>query len=183
LTPPTAEPSIPLQKATASPFTVTGLIPGVAYRFQVQASTTVGLAAKSTRSNAVTVTTVPGAPLIGVATAGNGAASVAFTAPVDTGGLPITSYIATCGGVTGSGMSSPVSVVGLLNGGAGQCTVAAVNAAGTGASSSASNVIQPRDTVPALPILVTAFNSTNGIYILVQAPIAQGSTAVSDLSR
>ena len=50
---------------------------------------------------------VPGAPTIGAATAGNGQASVTFTAPGDNGGSQITGYTVTCvssnGGATGTG--------------------------------------------------------------------------------
>ncbi len=39
--------------------------------------------------------TVPNAPTIGTATAGDGQATISFTAPVNNGGSPITSYTAT----------------------------------------------------------------------------------------
>ena len=42
--------------------------------------------------------TVPGAPTIGAATAGNTSAAIAFTAPSVTGGSVITSYTVSCTG-------------------------------------------------------------------------------------
>jgi uncharacterized repeat protein (TIGR01451 family)/uncharacterized repeat protein (TIGR02543 family) len=80
---------------------------------------------------------VPKAPTIGAATGGNQFARVNFTPPADDGGTAITGYVATCnpGGITGNGATSPVTVTGLTNGAGYTCSVAATNAAGTGASS------------------------------------------------
>jgi prepilin-type N-terminal cleavage/methylation domain-containing protein len=89
--------------------------------------------------------TVPGAPTIGTATAGNATSSVAFTAPVSNGGSAITSYTVTSSpeGITASGASSPITVTGLTNGTAYTFTVTATNAIGVSASSSASNSVTP----------------------------------------
>ena len=86
---------------------------------------------------------VPGAPTIGTATAGNGQASVAFTAPVSNGGAVITSYTVTSspGAITGTGTTSPIAVTGLTNGTAYTFTVTATNSAGTGVASAASNSV------------------------------------------
>lgn len=83
----------------------------------------------------------PGAPTIGAASAGNGQASVNFTTPSNNGGSPIVSYTVTCGSVFSSGSASPVTVTGLANGVAVNCSVTAMNAAGlTGAASSSVSV-------------------------------------------
>jgi YHYH protein/Fibronectin type III domain len=83
--------------------------------------------------------TVPGAPTIGAATAGDASASIAFTAPSSDGGATITGYTATCAGgtaaATGTATASPVSVSGLTNGTAYSCSVTAANSVGTGAAS------------------------------------------------
>ena len=81
------------------------------------------------------VATTPGAPTIGTATAGNAQLSVSFTPPSSTGGSPINSYTATCGGISGTANSSPIAVTGLVNGTPYTCTVSATNALGTGPSS------------------------------------------------
>ena len=87
---------------------------------------------------------VPSVPTVGSATAGNGSASVTFTAP-SFSKLPITSYTVTSspGNITGTGASSPVTVSGLSNGTAYTFTVKASTTSGTSASSSASNSVTP----------------------------------------
>lgn len=91
---------------------------------------------------------VPGAPIIGTATAGDRQASVTFTGPPNTGGSSITGYTVTSspGGLTGNGANSPVTVAGLTNGTAYTFTVTATNSVGTGNPSAASNSVTPQGT-------------------------------------
>jgi hypothetical protein len=95
--------------------------------------------------------TAPGAPANVTATAGNGQASVAWTAPSD-GGSPITSYTITpyVGStaqtpttVTGSPPLTSATVTGLTNGTSYTFTVSATNAIGTSAQSAPSNAVTP----------------------------------------
>ena len=76
---------------------ITGLTNGTAYTFTVAATNGVGTGDPSAASNSVTpeAPTVPGAPTIGRATAGNASASVNWTAPASDGGSPITGYVIT----------------------------------------------------------------------------------------
>jgi hypothetical protein len=135
----------------------------------VTATNSAGSANATSNATATIAGTVPGAPTIGTATAGNAQASVAFTAPTVTGGPSITSYTATSspGGITGSAASSPITVSGLTNGTAYTFTVTATNSIGTGAASSASNSVTPSaapttDTYfPYVPLLLET-TSTNG---------------------
>ncbi|MBU2225898.1 MAG: tandem-95 repeat protein [Gammaproteobacteria bacterium] len=99
--------------------------------------------------NAITasnVVTVPGAPTIGTATAGDTQASITFSAPGSNGGSAITSYTVTSnpGTFTGTGAGSPIVVTGLSNATAYTFTVTATNGVGTGSASGASNSITPK---------------------------------------
>jgi uncharacterized protein (TIGR03437 family) len=110
-----------------------------------QAGNSSYLAAPQVSRSFTVAAVVPGAPAIGVATAGNAQATIAFTAPASNGGSTITSYTVTSspGGLTGTGASSPVTVTGLTNGTAYTFTVTATNTAGTGTASAASNSVTP----------------------------------------
>ena len=111
-----------------------------------QAGNATYLAAPQITQSFAIAGSVPGAPSIVAASAGDGQASISFTAPSATGGSAITSYTATCtsmsGSASGTGTSSPILVSGLINGTAYQCSVAATNSLGTG-SSSASLPVSP----------------------------------------
>jgi hypothetical protein len=123
------------------------------------------------RTFTTSAVTAPDAPTIGAASPLNAAALVAFTAPANNGGLPITSYTATSspGGLTGSGAVSPIRVNGLTNGVAYTFTVTATNGVGTGAASAASGPVTPLDTLPTGSIIVTA-SSTNLAIITKNGP-------------
>ncbi|QIR15073.1 fibronectin type III domain-containing protein [Shewanella aestuarii] len=88
----------------------------------------------------------PDAPTIGTATAGDGEATVTFSAPSNNGGASISSYTVTSnpGGLTATGTGSPLTVTGLTNGTTYTFSVTATNAAGTSSSSSASNEVTPQ---------------------------------------
>jgi Fibronectin type III domain len=104
--------------------------------------------------------TVPGAPVIGTATAGNAAAAVTFSPPAPDGGSPVTSYTVTAtdlthpahGGQTATGKGSPLTVTGLANGDTYTLSVTATNAAGTGPRSAASNRVTPHAPAPTLSV-------------------------------
>ncbi len=93
--------------------------------------------------------TAPGAPTGVSATAGKSSATVTWSTPPSDGGTPITGYVVTP--YTGSTAGTPVTVGdvtsaavdGLANGTRYTFTVRAVNAAGTGAASAASNAVTP----------------------------------------
>lgn len=109
--------------------------------------------------------TVPGAPTIGAATAGNASASVAFTAPASNGGSAILDYTATSssGGFTATGASSPLTVSGLTNGTAYTFTVTARNAVGSSAASAASNSVTPA--LPAATAITLTGPTTGGVSV------------------
>lgn len=149
---------------------VTGLTNGTSYIFTVQAVNAIGTSTASAASNAVTPNsgpTVPGAPTIGTATAGDTEVSVAFSAPASDGNSTITSYLVTAspGGSTQSGVSSPISMTGLTNGTAYTFTVQAVNAVGTSTASSASNSATPLATLLSETFTGTTINTSKWVEV------------------
>jgi hypothetical protein len=123
----------------------TGLTNGTSYTFSVTATNDVGESAAGTAT--ATPITTPAAPTEIVAVPGSGSVGVSFTVPTDTGGAAISYYTVSTVPVGGgsiadvSGVSSPIMVSGLTNGQTYTFTVRAVNAAGTGSSSSSSTAI------------------------------------------
>ncbi len=135
---------------TASPILVTGLTNGKAYSFTVTATNSVGTGPASLSSNSVTPfqpISAPGAPSGVSASAGNGQATVYFTAPVSDGGSTITSYTVTSsvGNIIVTGSSSPINITGLTNGTEYTFTVTSANGVGTGPASAPSNSVIPSD--------------------------------------
>lgn len=152
----TASPGNITASSPSSPILVTGLTNGTAYTFTVTSSNAAGLNTVSVASNSVTpdasiVTTAPSAPVIGVATAGDGQASVNFIAPTSDGGSGITNYVVTIypAGTHAFGSGSPIVVTGLTNGVDYTFTVAAGNAIGGSAESAMSNSVRPGGSAPA----------------------------------
>ncbi|WP_241985742.1 MULTISPECIES: peroxidase family protein [Cryobacterium] len=133
---------------------VTGLTNGSSYTFQVAATNELGTSAFSAPSNAVTPLVPPavaGAPTIGTPTAGVASATVNWTAPAPNGEPEITGYsVRVFSGTTlvrtqaVTGNVGTVVVTELTNATAYTFDVAAVNAAGTGASSARSAAVTPR---------------------------------------
>ncbi len=163
-----------------SPCVVTGLANGTLYTFTVTASNITGPSAPSAASAAVTPATMPGAPTAVVATRGAGQASVAFTAPISTGGSPIIGYTVTSapGGLTATCPSSPCVVTALTNGTAYTFRVTATNAMGTSAPSTPSPSVTPA-TVPGAPTGVTATESANQASVAFTAPISTGGSPIT----
>ena len=92
---------------------------------------------------------VPGAPTIGTATAGDASAIVSWSAPASNGGSAITGYVVTpyigasAQTTTTVGNVTSTSVTGLTNGTAYTFRVAAINAVGAGGQSANSNPVTP----------------------------------------
>ncbi len=162
---------------------VLGLTNGTPYTFTLKASNAVGMSAASDPSASVTPATVPDAPAISSVTAGNGEASVVYTAPANNGGALITSYTATSlpGGFTGTVSQvgdGTIIVAGLTNGTDYTFTVTATNAAGMSAASLASVYVTPG--VPDAPTDVTAVAGDAMAIVSCTAPINDGGSAVTN---
>src|SRR5665647_2918632 len=135
---------------------ITGLTPNTTYYVKAYATNIVGTlygAEVSFTSSDI----VPDAPTAVLATGENGQAIVSFTAPASNDGTSITGYTVTSnpGGLTATGGSSPITIVGLTNGASYTFTVTATNAKGTGTPSTTSTAVIPA-TVPGIATAVVA---------------------------
>ena len=128
--------------STSSPVVITGLTNGTAYQVKLRAVNEVGDGAESAASSATTPYTVPSAPTLGTITPGDAELSVAFTLGGSGGSVVTNVEYSTDDGSSWTTPSpasttSPIVVTGLTNGTTYQVKVRAVNAAGSGAASSA----------------------------------------------
>ena len=172
--------------STTTSTTVTGLVNGTAYVFQVAAVNDAGTGSYSSASSSVTPATTPGAPTSVTATPGNASAAVSWTAPASNGAA-ITDYVVQSSSDSGSawstfadGISSSTSatVTGLTNGTSYVFRVAATNSVDTGDYSPATSAITPR-TVPGAPASVTSTPSNGSVSISFTAPASNGGSAIT----
>ncbi|MEG0259662.1 MAG: fibronectin type III domain-containing protein [Lysinibacillus sp.] len=185
----TASPGGVTETGTTGPITVTGLTNDTAYTFTVKATNVVGTSGASAASNSVTPSavppTVPEFPTNVSVTAGEGQATVNFTAPTSDGGSPVTGYKVKVykGGIeqaslNTTGKTSPITVTGLTNGTAYTFKVVATNAVGDSAESAASNEVTPV-TKPDAPTNVSATAGDNQATVNFTAPTSNGGSAIT----
>ena len=165
---------------TTSPVSISDLTNGTTYTILLKAFNEAG---SGPASSSVTVTpcTVPGAPTIGTATAGNTIATIAFTPPTSTGGSVITNYqYSIDGGSTYTAFSpadttSPVSITGLTNNTTYTVSLKAMNVAGNSTASSSVTVTP----VPYVSLAGSiAFNGTSKLLLSPGANIGGGAYTV-----
>ena len=134
--------------------------------------------------------TAPGAPTAVSASAGNGSASVTWTAPSN-GGSPITSYTITpyAGGVaqqattiSGNPPATSATVTGLANGTSYTFTVSATNAVGPGPVSAPSNAVTPSSVVtPSFVQQVSARGHAGSLAVTPGSAVAAGDRMVVEV--
>jgi fibronectin type 3 domain-containing protein len=166
-------------------YTNTGLTNGTTYYYKISALNTVGESVLSNELSATPATsaTVPGAPTLTSATAGNASVALVWTPPASNGGSPITGYTATAspGGASCSSAGLGCTVSGLSNGTTYSFSVTASNIVGTG---SASNTLSATPAavaaVPGAPQNVAASqNKPRGIALTWAAPASNGGATIT----
>jgi alpha-tubulin suppressor-like RCC1 family protein len=174
--------------STATTQTIPGLTNGFGYRFRVAARSAAGVGANSTLSPTYTPRSEPSQPTGVSAVAGNGQATVSWTAPVSNGGAAITGYAVVP--YIGAAAQSPVGfastattqvVTGLTNGTTYTFRVRAQNAAGFGSSSDPSAPVTPQGpiTVPGTPTGVTGTAGDGQVSLSWSAPASNGGSAIT----
>ncbi|HWB65715.1 MAG TPA: fibronectin type III domain-containing protein, partial [Mycobacteriales bacterium] len=176
--------------STATTQTVTGLTGGTAYVFRVAAFNANGKGTYSPASTPVTPTAAKPSAVTGVtASAGDSKAVVSWTAPAANGSA-IVGYdvqFSSNGGTTWT--SGPASfhtnpatsetVTGLTNGTAYVFRVAAINGAGQGDYSAASNSVTPTVGLPDAPTAVSAVPGDTQAIVSWSAPANHGGSAIT----
>ena len=176
------------QLGNVTSYTNTGLTNGQIYWYKVLAVNAVGEGALSNELSATpqATATVPGAPTLTSATAGNGSVSLQWTPPAD-GGSQITNYNvyrSTQSGqevfLTQLGNVTSYTNTGLTNGQIYWYKVLAVNAVGEGAlSNELSATPQATATVPGAPTLTSA-TAGNGSVSLQWTPPSDGGSQITN---
>ena len=169
--------------------TVAGLVEGKDYVFRVSAVNRAGPGAASIDSQRLTPRPLPDTPTGLSAQFGDRQVSLSWTAPADTGGLPITRYVVqylsrgrwvefrdSTPTPTGVPPATSATVTGLTNGFGYTFRVAAVNAAGTGRPAW-SQVVTPR-TTPGAPSLLAGRELPGAVLLTWRAPSNGGSTLI-----
>jgi len=165
--------------------TVTGLQDGQTYTFTVTAHNALGASTPSNATDDTMIGTVPGAPTGVTATADDGSATVDWTAPVQTGGPPLTQYTVTAspGGktcvLTDLSGNLECTVIGLSANAQYTFTVTASNVMGEGPASDPSQPVTTPEGVPGPPTAVAALGGANSAHVSWAPPVNDGGSAIT----
>jgi alpha-tubulin suppressor-like RCC1 family protein len=165
---------------TTSPITVNRLTNNTTYSFFIKAVTNAGEGIASNVVNAIP-RAVPSQPNITSAGAGSigGSAYIFFNPPLNNGGYPVTSYIATSipDGINASASTSPITVLNLQKGIPYRFVVQAVNSQGIGPSSAQSSTVIPIG-VPDRPAITTLLAGNRSVTIGFTPPLNTGGLPI-----
>jgi hypothetical protein len=169
---------------------ITGLTPGSTYSFSVVAINSKGLSPSSIASTPALAPTIPSAPgITKVVATGTNSAQLTFTAPLDNGGSPVTSYVATSlpGGLQTTvyqSVGGTINITNLSHSTSYTFTLRAINAAGSSlASAISASVTTATPPPPPEPVAVAPSAPTDTVISLaaiagVTAPVT-GATPVT----
>jgi subtilisin family serine protease len=162
-----------------------GLERGVSYAIVMTADNANGQGQFSLPTAAVRLPTAPAPPRIGTPNAGPGAARVRWSAPVSTGGSPITGYVVKAyqgwtqvRQVTVPATAREVRLAGLTNGRAHTFVVQAVNAVGASLHSARSIAVTPRQ-APGAPTIGRPAAANDAARVYWRAPADNGGAYIS----
>jgi len=171
-------------------FTDTTVTNGTTYTYTVTAHNSKGESQQS-NSKSATPATVPGAPTLNTATAGNGTVALAWSAPASNGGAAISNYQIYRGTSAGGEGATAYATVGTVttwtdtgasNGTTWYYKVAATNTAGTGAQSNERSA-SPSNTVtaPGAPLNLAAATlyPSKGIKLTWNPPSSNGGGTIT----
>jgi alpha-tubulin suppressor-like RCC1 family protein len=169
---------------TATAVLISGLTAGTPYTFTVVARNAAGDSGASAPSLPVTPATgPPDAPTDVAAVAASASATISWTAPVNTGGVAITSYTVTASpGGKKKTVSAPLTsatIAGLVNGTAYTFTVVAKNAANQlSVASAPSSPVTPLG-LPSAPTVLPPTAYKAAAVVTWAAPAATGGTPIT----
>ncbi|MEZ5205017.1 MAG: fibronectin type III domain-containing protein [Acidimicrobiales bacterium] len=164
---------------------ITGLTNNTAYTFKVKATNAAGTGPDSEASPAIAPLGIATAPTGVTGTAGIGAVTLSWIAPVSDGGSPIIGYVVTP--YIGASPQTPVTfnstattqtITGLGNGTTYTFTVQAETANGVGPESAPSTPITPRN-VPGSPYSVTGTPGNGQVTLTWSAPVSNGGSPLT----
>jgi titin len=172
----------PASQATS----VVGLTHGTSYTFTVAATNSLGTGASSPPSPAMVSAAAPAAPS-GLTAAGHpdGTVTLAWTAPTNDNGAPVTSYqlwpmqSCQCSVVSSSLVPATMTITGLFYDTPSQFSVAGINIAGTGAYAPWSNPVTIASAPPDAPSGPTAVGNPDGSVDLSWTAPAENGVTIS----
>jgi subtilisin family serine protease len=166
------------QPCSASPCTITGLVNGTTYTFQVAARNALGHSDESALSPSVIPATISDAPSNVVSSIANQSAEVSWLPPSTDGGTPVLDYKVSWSNGSKVCSASPCTITGLVNGTAYSFQVLARNEIGHSSPSIASESVTPA-TSPVAPSAASVDQEINSIRASVGESVSNTPTPLS----